>query len=69
LLEYAEDVDEDMLANVANSFSASEDVVDDEPSFDDGPSAGAADTPDDMVLDDSAAQALAAIGLDQLLNW
>jgi hypothetical protein len=69
LLENADDVDDDLLANLADSFPPSVDVDDDEPPQDLDPSAASTDTADETILDDSAAQALAAIGLDQLLNW
>jgi hypothetical protein len=69
LLENADDCDPDLLAHLADSaISPDEEGDDDEPSQSaDSPVTG--DTPADGVLDDSAAQALAAIGLDQLLNW
>ena len=41
----------------------------DEPSQTDNTPDDTDDTPDAAILDDSATQALAAIGLDQLLNW
>ena len=66
LLENAEDCDADLLANLAGSDLAPDD--EDEPSQT-PESHDADDTTDDTALDDSAAQALAAIGLDQLLNW
>jgi hypothetical protein len=69
LLENADDVEDDLLANLADYFPASADVGDDEPAQDVDPSAAPLDTQDEAVLEDSAAQALAAIGLDQLLNW
>ena len=57
------------MANIADSSLALDDV--DEPSWSQAPdtSGDASDTSDDVILDDSAAHALAAIGLDQLLNW
>ena len=66
LLENAKDCDTDLLANLAGSDLAPDD--EDEPSQT-PESHDADDSPDDVALDDSAAQALAAIGLDQLLNW
>ena len=56
----------DLLANLAGSAHAPDD--EDEPSQTPEPH-DADDTTDDAALDDSAAQALAAIGLEQLLNW
>jgi len=67
LLENAEDVAPVFLANIADSALAPDD--EDEPSQIPGTSVDADDTPDDAVLDESAAQALAVIGLDHLLNW
>ena len=66
LLKNAEDCDTDLLANLASSALAPDD--EDEPSQT-PESHDADDTPDDAVLDDSAAQALATMVLDQLLNW
>ena len=66
LLENAEDCDSDLFAHLADSSLAPDDV--DEPSH--TPELHDSDnTADEEVLDDSAAHALAAIGLDQLLNW
>ena len=57
----------EFFANIADSALVPDNK--DEPSQTPGTSVDVDDTPDDAVLDDSAAQALAAIGLDQLLNW
>jgi hypothetical protein len=82
LLDNAEEVDENILANLAGSFSAStgDNLVnlagsfpasadDDEPPQDAEELNGESALGSDSAPDDSDAQALAAIGLDQLLNW
>ena len=67
LLDNADNLDTEFLANIADSALALDDA--DEPSQAPDTSGDASNTSDDVVLDDSAAHALAAIGLNQLLNW
>ena len=68
LLENVEDVDDTLLANLAGSPpTAPDDDADiDLPSC---PPDDAPDSHEEDPMTDSAAHALAAIGLDQLLNW
>jgi hypothetical protein len=59
-------LDTEFLANIADSALPLDDA--DEPSQAPDTSVDASDTSDDVVLDDSAAHALAAIGLNQLFK-
>ena len=68
LLDNAEDFDDTLLANIADSTTTN--TADDEEAPASSTAPGDTTPPsehDDMT--DSAAHALAAIGLDQLLNW
>jgi hypothetical protein len=67
-LENAEDVDDTLLGNFAGSASANAGDDDDQPTTP-PESPDKVPSPDDDPMTDSAAHALAAIGLDQLLNW
>jgi hypothetical protein len=82
LLDNADEVDEEILANLAGSFSPSADeplanlagslpvsTDDDEPPQDTDELGDDSAFSSEGAPDVSAAQALAAIGLDQLLNW
>ena len=66
LLDSTKNLDTEFSANIADSAFALDDA--DEPSQAPDTSGDASDTLDDIILDDSAAHALAAIELDQLLN-
>jgi hypothetical protein len=60
-------LEQEFLANIADSALTLDDK--DEPSQTPDAANDTVVTSDVVVLDDSAAHALAVIGLDQLLNW